>query len=756
MGEVLKKGTADVSSETRLNSLTGQMNERGLVSVDVEVYRFDDKSNIFISTDAGFGADLGGSEYNVIPATIIVGYDSDLVRCVGGLFAGRHIWNDERLAGVKCEHQNFDVSVGRKTLEIWKDGVPQLHLDNWSMGASLAAGLGPIKGKIGYEHELETSGKTEESAVSYTLSANPGIDDVMIFSGARVYIISGDAHPDNKPAGVDGYRVTGGATYRVNERLTAEGTVIATSLPPFFEEMDGWSNYNDVRGRLSALILLDGASVNASAEAGAHSVAGSIEASYSRFNGYALYRHDLDAHANEGGLAASLTFKPLEQLQLKPFGAVSVRDGVLISEKDEGLRFDAGARATYKLPIPLDPLNDTSVSVVAGVAGSPLVGKTGASATVNLVVGGDTFERETPAVTPAPAITSVEQREPRAGGKKMAEAAVNNFPHAYHLSEDAAGANGGELYLCETCHSPLDVAKIKDDIPPSCSEGCHDSEYIKNYNLAVGDGVTHPGNLLALYSIAPETPFCISCHTPVVELEKPTGGVGQLIATPHYQPSWGSEAWLMGALACKTCHSPNVQVEERNIKRHGGQRANEDCTRCHGDMKNGKIIYPHGHEIREPGKSAWANHGAKADITCKTCHSGNVKYKGNKIYSCNDCHDQFKLSGKPLPPTHDNPDRESWMKTLHAPAARGNIEGCTECHTSFSQCRSCHRDEGVMPLGIHSGFGFNMQNGDARKNVQIANRSGGMLCGVCHTPEEFKMHENYEPEIQRFFTGERK
>ena len=141
------------------------------------------------------------------------------------------------------------------------------------------------------------------------------------------------------------------------------------------------------------------------------------------------------------------------------------------------------------------------------------------------------------------------------------------------------------------------------------------------------------------------------------------------------------------------------------------------------------------------------NHEYLQDATCKTCHTedASVQYKNHTAPSCNSCHDQIGSSSYVTGSQHPN----GWVGVKHAMRALNDIESCTTCHTNLSSCSSCHREEDVMPERIHVGIDF-MKIQDGKMNHgAIANQSGGMLCGACHSPSKLERHEKHEPSCKK-------
>ncbi|MDF1541889.1 MAG: hypothetical protein P1P71_02110 [Anaerosomatales bacterium] len=161
---------------------------------------------------------------------------------------------------------------------------------------------------------------------------------------------------------------------------------------------------------------------------------------------------------------------------------------------------------------------------------------------------------------------------------------------------------------------------------------------------------------------APSTAACMRCHTTYRSVS-PDGD----LLIPH-----AAHVEVLG-VDCMVCHEQLVHHESPlGINRpsmtgcfdncHDGVSASQECAECHL-RKN----VPDSHQ-----QDDWLEvHQAESEkVDCGECHGWTPDY-------CDQCH-------KERPRTHEG----NW-KTLHAPRAAENSQGCFFCHDE-AYCNECH------------------------------------------------------------------
>lgn len=296
--------------------------------------------------------------------------------------------------------------------------------------------------------------------------------------------------------------------------------------------------------------------------------------------------------------------------------------------------------------------------------------------------------------------------------------------HERHLA-----LTGGHAGLsCRACHaegSSRSLEVLAGGGPRPSARGCadcHDSPH----SLALVDGVAHAEGV-------PLDRACGVCHTQddlsfralaVTMTAAQHAFTGFPLEAPHALASAAPE----GGLACASCHDPELPTF---VARYPGRRA-LDCNTCHDDPHGGQFqggpfadptltgggcvtchaptgFAPHGFDLGDHARAAFAVDGAHAELQCDACHvvpgdGGPRRFAGTPA-RCEACHEDAHEGG---------------FARRAAELAAASKGTCARCHGTASFDASLDF-AAADHHGHFTGFALDGAHAEAR-------------CEACHAP----------------------
>lgn len=605
-----------VTSDTRANWLTGQYLERGFLSAEGR-WITEDNLAAYVTFSGRYLFRLeDGDHYTFVPGVGLLGLQKGIFTGEAGLFySAGPFWTSERLLGAKLRLGEpwlyGEAYGGRQLIDVWEEGVPTQHWNNWLVGATLAGGPSFLHARVNYEQEIEPGGDMSEGRLSYNLTGRPGWDRLVLFSAGKVFLVSEEGH-----------EVRAGARVAAIDRiLIIEASYVLSNLPPFFRfaGIDEMPGYEDQRGRLAVTFTpAKWLSTTVAGEIGEHNIVGEFGLSTPYVGATFLYRNDRDfgGHDVGGTLYGIVPFR--DDLSLNPYATVLHEGADGLSQG--GTLFNTGGRITWA------PLKYLGISLGGGYMNTPHAGE-GGFVMLTLVGGAAAASGRPSSSRPSRLSYSL----PSQGQAKWTPAMVarrfgafmksiaGSFSHNYHMTDsDIREANGGPV-TCDVCHSTGTLIRLpKPKMDKVCSD-CHEWEDGLADVFGKLARVTHPGET--------GKATCTSCHGEIQNLSEPTGGWGTIVSNPHRSEVWepGKQGWKgHGArqdASCSVCHTGTVQYESHAVA---------SCTSCHDSLT------PNNYVSQSPHPDGWnVGHVGRARFdtqSCTTCHTS--------FSSCRSCHTQ--------------------------------------------------------------------------------------------------------------------
>ncbi|NQT97531.1 MAG: cytochrome c3 family protein [Candidatus Marinimicrobia bacterium] len=231
-------------------------------------------------------------------------------------------------------------------------------------------------------------------------------------------------------------------------------------------------------------------------------------------------------------------------------------------------------------------------------------------------------------------------------------------------------------------------------------------------------------------------------------------------------------------LSCEDCHGIVADATDLAIRLlpekdsclecHDGDTATEDCEACHADTED---PLPFSESQPLSGMTFSHQYHLAGDLVCSSCHPGVAEDDGSELpaiwqeHDCRSCHEQSLPTSHTIEwawlhaaeVTHQTQSNcnlchqqaacdachqvqevepkvhPAGFLLMHGLEAYAGLADCAVCHNNVSDCRSCHKQNLVMPMD------HNLPNW-----TQPGSGTGGLhadnamndpeICLACHQP----------------------